>query len=295
MSKAADTAKQWLSDLVRTANLSEDQRKALETTISAPEALEFIGGSVLRQADYDRNMNQNKSQYTAELQKIQKYERELADWRGKTESQYQMVAAQLAQAQAEAQRIRQVAYSYNLTDEDLGQPVAPHTTPVGTPAVNVADTTVNNKDEYLKRADFESAAALHTLLPAAVNDIVAEHIELFGKHPKGMQQVVERAVKEQRPIKDVWEETFEVGEKRAELEKARIDAEINRRVQEQVTAYRTEHSIPVPRPDGQRSLILSNRDTLTMPEDTTGVQKHNDSVSAAVAAWNQMAHKNLGD
>jgi hypothetical protein len=295
MSKAAETARQWLADLVRTANLSEDARKALETTLTAPEALEYIGNSALRQQEFDRKMNQQKSQYQAELAKIQKYERELADWRGKTEAQVAQTVNELNAARAEAQRVRQVAYSYNLTDEDLGTSVAPATLPLGASASTPdPGRTGLDPSEYLKRVDFESAATMHTLLPAEINDIVAEHVELFGKMPRGIRQVVERAVQEQKPIREIWEDEFKVRDKRAELEAAAREAEIARRVEEKLISYRSEQGIPVQRPDAQRSYILTNRETLATPSEDSRVHQHQDSVTAAVAHWNSQDHKGQG-
>lgn len=295
MSKAAETARQWLNDLVKSANLSEEEKKALESTLAKPEALDYVGRSALRQADYDRLMNQQKADYQRKMQEVQSYEKDLADWRGKTEAQVAQAQAEYNQAIAEAQRIRQVAYSYSLTDEDLGAPVNPRTAPVGTPSPQ--DPPVNKPtaefsiDSVLQNQQFQELTTMHTLLPAEINDITAEHVELFGTQPKGMRQIVERAMQERRPVREIWAETFEVADKKAELDKQRVESEIQRRVEEERVKMRSEFlsGAPLPRPGiGQGSYVLSQRDKLTPSDDTPSTRV--DGVNAAVQFWNTLKH-----
>jgi hypothetical protein len=293
MSKAAETARQWLNDLVKNANLSEDDKKVLETKLAAPEALDYIGRSALRQADYDRLMNQSKTQLSTKMQEIQGYEQSLATWRGQTEAQVAQVQAELNKARAEAARIRQVAYSYNLTDEDLGAAVAPNTTPVGVdpnqPGMTDHPPKSFSIEDVLKDTQFQELTTMHTLLPAELNDIVAEHVDLFGKQPKGMRQIVERAMAERRPVREIWEAEFDVADKRKELETQAFESEVARRVEEERVKLRTEllTGSPSSRPAGLGSYVLSNRKELT-PQDiqqNTPAQQSIDSVSAAVSHW----------
>jgi hypothetical protein len=296
MSKAADTARQWLADLVKSANLSEEAKKALETTLGTPEALDYVGRSALRQADYDRLMNQTKADLAKKMQEIQGYESSLADWRGKTEAQVAAVQSELAKSRAEAARIRQVAYSYNLTDEDLGAPVTSAVTPPGvdppTDHSQATQMTSTNKpfsiEQVLEDSKFQELSQMFTLLPAEVADITAEHTALFGSQPNRMKEITNRALQERRPLREVWAETYEVDEKRQELEKAKIEAEIARRVEEERVKMRSElvSGTPLPRPGGAGSYVLSHRSELT-PSDST-VTSRQESVNAAVQHWNSL-------
>jgi hypothetical protein len=302
MSKAAETARQWLADLVKSANLTAEAKTALETTLAAPEALDFIGRSALRQADYDRLMNQTKTQLSSKMQEIQGYEQSLATWRGQTEAQVAQVQAELNKARAEAQRIRQVAYSYNLTDEDLGAPVAPATTPPGVdPTQSGTKMTDTPKpfsiDDVLTNEKFQELSQMFTLLPAEVADITAEHVRLFGAQPDKMREITNKALAERRPLRDVWEETYEVSDKREDLKKVAFEAEVARRVEEEKVKFRTEllTGQPTARPGiGQGSYVLSNRDKLTPsvdPQIANNANTRAEGVNAAVQYWNSLKHE----
>lgn len=297
MSKAADTARQWLAELVKSANLSEAEKTALETTLQKPELLDYVGRSALRQADYDRLMNSSKSQLATKMQEIQGYEQDLANWRGKTEQQVAQIQSELGQSRAEAARIRQVAYSYNLTDEDLGAAVAPHTTPPGVDPQPGADKVTKPSEfsasQFLESPEFQQLSTMYSLLPAETADITAEHMRLFGSSPTNMREITTKALQERRPLRDVWEETYEVADKRKEIETAKVEAEITRRVDEQMVAMRSQalSGSPLPRPGGTGSYVLSQRDKLTPPEDKTSLAgDRTASVNAAVAFWNTLNH-----
>ena len=303
MPTSIEATNAWLADLVKTGAIDDESRKVLEAVVAKPEAAEFIGSSVLRQSDYSKHMNELDGKYKAELAKVQNYERELANWRGTTEKTVSQVQAELQQARAEAARIRQVATSYGLDEGDLGQPVAPHTTPpqFGGGDPNDRSTAFNAEKfglDFLPRKEAEELGTMYTLLPAEINDIVAEHQELFGKSPRGMRQIVEKAIREQRPIRDVYEEEFKVADRRAELEAQAREAEITRRVEEKLTAWRSEHpEARQPRTADQHSPMFKE-DLMTIPGAPETVpnsrsqgQEQAEAVNAAVAFWNQMDHE----
>lgn len=293
MPKAQEATAAWLEELKKSGSISEDEWKAFETAVANPKVNEYIGGSVLRQQDYNRAMNQLKADYDTKASEILAYEKELAQWRGNTEKSVSQVKAELTQARAEADRLRATGKAYGLTDDDLGTPVAPFTTPPGTdPNLNrKGDAPEFDPSGFLKRTEFEEIGAMYSLLPAEINDIVAEHVDLFGKQPKGMRQVVEQAMREKRSVRDVYEESFKVADKRTEIAEAQKEAEIKRRVEEEITRFRTENpQVRLPRPDASRSYVL--RDNLSIPEDVpNAAHQQADAVSAALSHWNSMEHK----
>jgi hypothetical protein len=301
MSKASEVTQAWLEGLKKTGAISEDELKVLESSIAKPEVAEYVGASQLRQDEFSRKMNELNSGYQTKLQEVQNYERELANWRGTTEKSISQVQAELLQARAEAARIRQVAQTYGLDESDLGQPVAPYTTPPGTPGVATQTegsnpNLQNLNQEFLSRKEADELGTMYTLLPAEINDIVAEHQELFGgKSPKGMKDIVNRAIKEKRSIRDVYEEQFKVADRRAELETQAREAEITRRVEEKLTSWRSEHpEVRLPRSTEDHASVLNpNLTAIPGLENVVsnalsqGVQQQ-DAVSAAVNFWNQI-------
>jgi len=305
MSKSTTEASAaWLEDLKKTGAISDEEWKVLEGVITKAEVSEFVGSSVLRQQSYSKTMNELKDRYDGELAKVQTYERELASWRANTEKSVSQIQNELAQARAEQARIVQVAKSFGLDENDLGASVAPFTTPPGTPSepAKPAFDLEALGQKFLTQERADEMGAMYTLLPAEINDIVAEHQELFGKSPKGMRQVVERAIKEQRSVRDVYEEEFKVADRRAELESQAREAEIKRRVEEELTNWRTQNpEASIPRPSSQRSPLLADRSVTEIPgaenasKDNfmSSAQAQNDSVRAAVAHWNSLSHEDI--
>ena len=295
MSKATEATAAWLAGLKSTGAIGDDEFKVLEAAVAKPEVAEYVGSSQLRQDEFSRKMNDLSASHKTELAKIQAYERELADWRGGVEKNYSQIQAELQQARAEAARIAKVAQSYGLDESDLGTSVAPYTTPPGTPSEGGGSRPdlQNLAQEFLTRTDFDQLGYQYTMLPAELNDIVAEHQELFeGKNPRGMRQIFEKAVAEKRPLRDVWEEEFKVADRRAELEAKAREAEVTRRVEEQLTAWRTEHpEVRLPRP-GARASVLEDKSLTAIPDAATDnlAADQNSSVRAAVAYWNQLDH-----
>ncbi len=296
MSKAKEATVAWLEELKKTGAISEDEWKVLEAAADKPQVAEFIGGSQLRQSDYNRRMNELKSQYDVKAAEILQYEKDLANWRGNTEKSVTQLKQELQLARTEAQRLRDTAKAYGLAEEDLGVPVAPHTAPPGVddPQNRKGHDPEFDPTQFLKKTEIEELGQTAFLLPAEINDIVAEHVELFGKQPKGMRQIVEQAMRERRTVREVYEETFKVADRRTEIAEQQKEAEIKRRVEEQIAAWRTENPearIPYPGRPGS-SVLDRNSDTLSLPENfqPNSIPSKQESVAAAVARWNSMEH-----
>lgn len=288
--KTQDATKAWLDGLKATGAISDEEWKVLENAYNKPEFTDYVGETALMRSDYSRMQDQLRAEFENKSKDILEYQRQLADWRGLTEKEVSQMKAEAAQLRAERQRLVEVAKSYGLSEDDLGTPVAPNTMNpnfVATPEPKDQFDT----SKYVTTDKLEQLGEMYTLLPAEINDITAEHIELFGKPPKGMRQIVERAIREQRSVRDVYEDEFKVADKRAELAEAQKEAEIKRRVEEQISAYRTEHpEIRMPLPSQSRSFVLANRDKLTLPENQNVAADQQSSVAAAVAHWRSMDH-----
>lgn len=292
--KTSDATKAWLEGLKNTGAISEEIWKVLEDASSKEEFVNYVGETAMMRQDYSRNLDRVQAEYQAKTNELTDYQRQLADWRGKTEKEVTQIQAEANQLKIERQRLVAVAQSYGLTEEDLGQSVAPFTSNPNLTLNQNRDSDpqdkINPKD-YLSRSEAEELGTMYTLLPAEINDIVAEHVELFGKQPRGMRQIVERAIKEKRPLRDVYEDEFKVSDRKSEIAEQQKEAEIKRRVEEEITRYRTDHpEVRIPLPNSSRSYVLNNK--IELPDNVENLASdQRSSVSAAVAHWNQMEHK----
>lgn len=291
MPKATEAAQAWLEDLKKTGAISEEELKVLEAATSKPQVAEYIGGSQLRQQDYSKRLNEAQTAYDTKSQEILAYERELANWRANTEKSVTQLQQELHTARAERERILRTAQTYGLSEDDFGASVANFSTPVGVnqPAVNPEpDKPQFDPTKFVSKEEAEQLGQMYTLLPAEISDIISEHVELFGKQPKGMRQIVERAIKERRALRDVYAEEFKVADRRKELDDAAREAEIKRRVEEELIRYRSENpNARIPLPGRQPSPVLQEFKG-TAAENPANAK--NEAVSAAVAYWNQMQH-----
>jgi hypothetical protein len=268
----------WLQELKAKGNLDDEAFKSLSAIFEKPEVSEYVKGSILRQQDYSRSMNKLQADYSKKLSEIEAYEKDLGNWRSQTETQVQQTQAQLAEAQRQRDELVKLAKSYGLEDE-----LQPFSTPPT--QVQPPQPAQDLSKDYLPRKEFMEVAQSYPLIVGEVNDIIAEHVELFGKQPKGMREVVEQAMREGRTIREVYEDHFSVADRRQELEKQAREAEITRRVEEEVQKYRTENSLPQPRPQREHGAVFSH--PLDMPQDAVSeAQSRADSVRAAVNSWN---------
>lgn len=286
--KTQDATKAWLEGLKATGAISEEEMQVLEGATSKSEFVDYVGESALMRSDYSRQLDALQADYQSKTTELQDYQRELANWRGLTEKEVSQIKAEANQLKAERQRLVAVAQSYGLSEEDLGTPVAPFTTnPNLQDPTKRSDPNEIDPTKFMSRTDFENEAVTYALLPGEIADITAEHVELFGKAPNKMRQIVERAIKEKRTVRDVYEDEYKVADKRSELAESQKEAEIKRRVDEELTRYRTENpDARIPLPSAQRSYVLANK--IELPDDTNAASAQQDSVSSAVRHWQSL-------
>ena len=288
--KTQDATASWLEGLKNTGAISEEEWKVLEGATAKQEFVDYVGETALSRSDYSRRQNELQAEFQAKTQELNDYQKELANWRGLTEKEVSTIRAEAEQLRAERQRLVGVAQSFGLTEDDLGTPVAPFTTNPNLqvqkqPAQHEIDPT-----KYMSRDEFQNEAVTYALLPGEIADITAEHVELFGKAPNKMRQIVETAIREKRTVRDVYEDEYKVADRRSELANAEREAEIKRRVEEELTRFRTENPdarIPLPN-DGSYALrnVLPKSD----PNSANQAFQQNNSVDAAVRAWNSIDH-----
>lgn len=291
--KTQEATANWLEGLKRTGALTDDQMQALLDASGKTEFVDYIGETAMSRSDYSRSQNALQAEYQAKTQELTDYQKELANWRGKTEKEVSTIKAEAEQLRAERQRLVGVAQSYGLTESDLGDPVAPFTS---NPSLATAKTTSApqadpfDATKFISRIEAEEMGTMYTLLPAEIADIMAEHRELFGKEAR-LRPIVEKAMREKRQLREVYEEEYKVADRRSELADAEREAEIKRRVDEEIVKFRTENPearIPLP---GEGSFAL--RTVLPKGDESSTNQafRQNSSVDSAVARWNSLEHK----
>jgi len=183
-----------------------------------------------------------------------------------------------------------LAQSYGIDEAELkAMAAAP---PPASSTTSVPDPT--RQSAFVPREAFVEFAQTQPLIAAEIADITAEHHELFGKALKGTRQLTEKAIREGRTLREVWEEANGVPARRQEIETQTREAEIQRRVQEEVTKFRTANSIPAPvHEDPLRFNILEHK--IEAPDDnSSSAAKRADAVSAAVATFNNLQSQRMG-
>ena len=275
----------WLKDL----ELSDDERKVLEPVLAKEAVSKKVGESFLRQSDYSRRMNeladlkkQQEVQLQQKLTELDAHEKGLVEWKGTADKT-------LAQREKEVERLnRELESTKNAMTKiqtEYGIDVSSYATPTNNP---VQPKTFDDSvlGGYVKRDDFQKAVEDAQKFPwvaAELMDLASEHQEVFGKRLPKARELVERAIKEKKSLRDVWATEYKVEDKRAEIAKKAHDDEIERVRQETEARVRSELKIPAQRPNAARPLVLS--DSLKNREIHTGPASDQSTVNAALEAY----------
>ena len=275
----------WLKDL----ELSDDERKVLEPVLAKESVSKKVGESFLRQSDYSRRMNeladlkkQQEVQLQQKLTELDAHEKGLVEWKGTADKT-------LAQREKEVERLnRELESTKNAMTKiqtEYGIDVSSYATPTNNP---VQPKTFDDSvlGGYVKRDDFQKAVEDAQKFPwvaAELMDLASEHQEVFGKRLPKARELVERAIKEKKSLRDVWATEYKVEDKRAEIAKKAHDDEIERVRQETEARVRSELKIPAQRPNAARPLVLS--DSLKNREIHTGPASDQSTVNAALEAY----------
>jgi hypothetical protein len=199
--------------------------------------LESLANGYMRQADYDRAMNEGK----VELEKRQgelataneRLNAEMAEWATLTAAEKQTATKQradLEKAQADVLRLRQ---TMERIGSDSGVDVSKYLEGMPPPVVKKDEPTVDLSG-YAKADDLtrsvQSLADMMLSLTPDLMQLSVEHQSLYGQ-PLDVRDIVKeirtRAATKgnQKPLdpRAIWEEQHKVPEKRTEVEKKRFD------------------------------------------------------------------------
>lgn len=258
MSKAKEATEQWLEGLKAQGKLDEEKLAAIKSALT-PEAEEYIGGSVLRQEDYSRLANQVK----AKEREVLEFQTALSEWKGSAEAEFLAMQRAKAAAEAEAVRLRTLAAAYEVPESELGKATAmadPQTTQQVPP--QQIDTS-----EFIKTKDAQEAMINALKVQNKLLSLAAKHQTYFGK-PLDDEELVDRAIRNQRTIEAEWEETYKVADKRSEIAQAAQAAHDQRIREEERAKVLSELKLPETRPGAPTSPIAEMyKDQVALSQD----------------------------
>jgi len=255
-----------LDGLLKELGATGDEEATLRTALGKPERLALLEKNQLRQSDYSKQMNAvQKSQ--ADLQAAQqRLDAELAEWATLTASEKEQATtlrSNLEKAEQKVltltQRVQRVAVDAGLDPakalegiDQLQPNVEPKVTPIDT-------------SQFVDRATFGGMSEYLFALVADLPMIAQEHFDLTGERldTRALRaEIADRATKKGANIdpRAVWEEKFQIPEKRtAKAQEART-AELSAAEQRGFERARSEAALPVPPSTGLRSPLLKSPD-----------------------------------
>lgn len=250
----------WLEEATKRAGLSAEERRLLEGVVSKPGLSTYLEESGLRQSDYDRKMNKLKEEHEQRLAEIAEKEAAVDRFAAQNGQWYSENSGKLTKAERDLQTLREkeaaltekmrgLATRYGVPEDELNLPTP--TTPAAATAAPAFDTSkFVSRDEALK----EMAAM--PLVTAELQELAEDHRDLFGKPLRGTKELVQKAIKANKSIRQVWEEENKVADRRRANEEAAINKRIEDAVRERETKIRSELHLPEPRPHEQHSPIV---------------------------------------
>lgn len=257
--------KTWLSGLAATGGLSPEDVALLEGKLGNPNivaAIQQLHDGGLRQSDYDRKMNELKAQTQREMDRLKGIENGLTNWQKEAQAKVdeatrRYTEATTTRAQYEA-ALRRVATDYGIDVETLLPAAVPPPSP--NPPAAPARTEPPAEDVTKKFQDqLDQAKRVFPFLPAELYDLGVEHQRLFGEPLSETTKIVQLAVEQSKPIREVWEETYKVADRRQTVAAEAQAAHDKQVADEAVKAYISKNATPgYQQPiGGPRSPVLS--------------------------------------
>ena len=302
------------------ANPTDDQAAHLETILKDEAMANSLGESMLRQDEYDRAHSQLTTDRTAVQTQVKEIADEragLAAWREKNLPIFDTMTKQYEVARTENaamhNRLEALKNTHGLTEEDIAmgvtqpnsnnnpqganagtQPgVAPNNpaVPPGNPGAAAGANPSGDNPTFASVDDVHHSINISAL----TQDLAAEHAELFPKERLKVADLVSGATKANKSLRDYWEETYKVPERREAIatetrqtQDASLVAETEQRIRSEISAQGL--SIPgggVPRRAGSPMLEASRKGEFTPEKDVIpGSKPEERSAEAAVALFN---------
>lgn len=273
-----------LKTLLDDFGFSAEERAQAEALLTPK--LDKVKSRFMAQADYSRgkdqlakeNLELEKKELSldSEFARIAQYEKNLGHAMG-VEDVTQVAPAlkrMIEDMTAHQARVTKLEADLKKYGEDYG--FTPDLTPPKTPPVHSTTRPNGGADldtaRFLTHEQFNQEVAAYPFLAAELHDLGVKHQQLFGSPLGDTTAIVKAALDSAREaekykdpgrlkkIDQVWEEKYNVAQKRTEIAKAAEDTRVEQRVQEELTKRASQqHSSPIPNAGLPGSPALSRK------------------------------------
>ncbi len=302
----------WVEGL----KLPEAERAAVIAAIGkgGDEALKYIEGNQLRQDEFSRKLNDLQSDIQkkekdleAKIANEDKYHNSLATWDTKRKKELEDATTARKKAEdalaAAREKVSALATEHDLPADEIqklfeGAPVARQENNERGVDPKELDSRYVTRDDF--RVEARSYARLATMIPA----LERQHFKLFGDAAEApdWEKLIEETTKlgGAKTLKQVYEETYKVAEKREELTNASWNAKIETAKKEAAEQERAKILADNPtlanagvrsgEREGSPVLALATKQRIEADKGKPPVAAQS-PVAAAVAAFNSGKYK----
>lgn len=296
----------WVEGL----KLPEAERKAVLDAIGkgGEDALKYIESNQLRQDEFSKKMNdlqtdiqKKEKDLEAKIANEDKYHNSLASWDTKRKKELEDATTARKKAEdalaAARDKVSALATEHDLPADEVqklfeGAPVRQENNDRGVDPKEL-DSRYVTRDDF--RVEARSYARLATMIPA----LERQHFKLFGDAAEApdWEKLIEETTKlgGAKTLKQVYEETYKVAEKREELTNASWNAKIETAKKEAAEAERAKiladnptlanNGVRSSEREGSPVLALANKQRQEADKGKAPVTSVS-PVAAAVAAFN---------
>jgi len=249
----------WLKEIAADGSLSESEISTLLPILGKEKTLNRLSDQVLMRGDYTRKTQELADERRRLNSEISTQRDELETWRSGVQTQLDkaygdLQTARTTQAQFEA-RVRTIAERNNLDPRELlaGSDQARRevdaTTREEGKAAGLSEADLDRLLDTRIQSYLGNSRVIAGAIDAEISDIADEHRELFGTRLK-RTELYQKAValnmerqKSKQPllsVRDIWEAENKVPEKRKELERSAMRAELQKEVETENRAKLSE-------------------------------------------------------
>lgn len=263
---------EWLTDLQKRGSLTDEERKQVEMVLTKPAVKQEVVDAFERQSDYSRKM--------AELQQQRKQEDEyaarLAAWEAG-------VKEKLTTAEATARQWQSKALSL-AAQSGIDPTTLPDETPTAPVKVEQPVQDVMTKEEA------NAYASNLMRINAKIIALNTEHQRLYGKPMEKVDEFVDYALKEGKPLEETFRDFFKVAEREKEIQEESVQARIQQAIAEEKKKWVTDNTNPLGaapssrRPEQMSPVFATLQAEGNVPGDHA---LHRSRVAEVVQAWRE--------
>jgi hypothetical protein len=232
---------------------SEEEKKAFESLLSNEKNLETMSERYMMRSDYSRQSDEaRRAKESAEAR-----ERDAEAYRQTVAEYEQSVLGDLDAKEKYEAYLKTIGVDASKALAGIGQEAPKPQSPT-------FDAEAMKKEfakEFMPAAQVGQLGNLLLDTQFGLTELVAEHIRLFGVPPPNLEEVrLEFLSKDnKRGLKEIGAEKFHFAERQKEIADKTLAEEIDRRVQETLTAERSKQGLPAPVEDVPQSIVFEDK------------------------------------